>query len=115
MIPAWLEIGALVVMGVVIAADLALAYLRPHVPRARESAIWVAFYVVLALIFAGLLYLNAGVNPSGEFVAGWLTEYSLSVDNLFVFVIIMGRFSVPKKLQQEVLLVGIIRYARKSP
>jgi tellurite resistance protein TerC len=107
-IPAWLEIGGLVVMVIVIAADLALAYFRPHVPRAGESAIWVAFYVGLALIFAGLLYLTAGADTSGEFVAGWLTEYSLSIDNLFVFVIVMGRFSVPAKLQQEVLLVGII-------
>jgi tellurite resistance protein TerC len=107
-IPAWLEVGALVGMVVVIGADLALAYLRPHVPSPRESAIWVSFYVVLALVFAGLLYLYAGTDLSGEFVAGWLTEYSLSIDNLFVFVIIMGRFSVPRKLQQGVLLVGII-------
>jgi tellurite resistance protein TerC len=108
MIPAWLEVGALVAMLVVIAADLALAFLRPRVPKPREAAIWIAFYVLLALVFAGLLYLNGGVNPSGQFLAGWLTEYSLSVDNLFVFVIIMGRFAVPKELQQSVLLVGII-------
>jgi tellurite resistance protein TerC len=107
-IPAWLEIGGLIVMVLVIAADLVLAYARPHTPKIREAAIWIAFYVLLALIFAGLLYLTAGVNPSGQFVAGWLTEYSLSVDNLFVFVIIMGRFAVPKKRQQGVLLVGII-------
>jgi tellurite resistance protein TerC len=107
-IPAWLTIGAIVVMVVVIGADLALAYLRPHVPKAREAAIWIAFYVALALGFAALLYVSAGDDLAGQFTAGWLTEYSLSIDNLFVFVIIMGRFSVPKKLQQAVLLVGII-------
>jgi tellurite resistance protein TerC len=107
-IPVWLEIGGLVVMVLVIVADLVLAYVRPHTPKVREAAIWISFYVLLALIFAGLLYLTAGVNPSGQFVAGWLTEYSLSVDNLFVFVIIMGRFAVPMKRQQGVLLVGII-------
>jgi tellurite resistance protein TerC len=107
-IPSWLEIGALVVMSVVIAADLVLAFIRPRVPSLRESAIWIAFYVLLALVFAALLLLNGGPNPSGQFVAGWLTEYSLSVDNLFVFVIIMGRFAVPRSLQQSVLLMGIV-------
>ena len=107
-IPAWLEIGALVVMGVVIVADLVLAFARPHIPSARESAIWIAFYVLLALGFAALLFFFADGNLAGQFVAGWLTEYSLSVDNLFVFVIIMGRFAVPRALQQSVLLVGIV-------
>jgi tellurite resistance protein TerC len=108
MIPAWLEIWAAIVMLLVIVLDLALAYLRPHVPKARESAIWIGIYVLLALAFAALLYVTAGDDISGQFIAGWLTEYSLSIDNLFVFVIIMGRFTVPKELQQEVLLVGII-------
>jgi tellurite resistance protein TerC len=107
-IPPALEIGSLVVMGLVIIADLALAYLRPHVPGVRESAIWIGFYVALALAFAGLVWAFAGADPAGEFVAGWLTEYSLSIDNLFVFVIIMGRFSVPRTLQQSLLLGGII-------
>jgi tellurite resistance protein TerC len=107
-IPPWLEIGALVVMGVVILADLVLAFARPRVPSLRESAIWIAFYVLLALGFAALLLVFGDANQSGQFVAGWLTEYSLSVDNLFVFVIIMGRFAVPRNLQQTVLLLGII-------
>jgi tellurite resistance protein TerC len=95
-------------MGVVIVADLVLAFLRPHVPSIRESSIWIAFYVLLALVFAALLFFSAGADVAGQFVAGWLTEYSLSLDNLFVFVIIMGRFAVPKNLQQSVLLVGIV-------
>jgi tellurite resistance protein TerC len=102
------EIGAMSIMVLVILADLALAYLRPHVPSARESAIWIACYVALAAVFAGVLVIYGGANASGQFVAGWLTEYSLSIDNLFVFVIIMGRFAVPRQQQQGVLMLGII-------
>jgi tellurite resistance protein TerC len=63
---------------------------------------------VTDLIFAGLMYVFAGAEYAGQFIAGWLTEYSLSIDNLFVFLIIMARFSVPRKYQQEILMVGII-------
>jgi tellurite resistance protein TerC len=95
-------------MGVVILADLVLAFIRPRIPSVREAAIWISFYIILALAFAVLLLRYVDANVSGQFVAGWLTEYSLSVDNLFVFVIIMGRFAVPRSLQQSVLLVGIV-------
>lgn len=108
MIPRWLEIGSLAVMGVVIAADLVLAYRRPRIPSTRESAIWIGGYVALAIGFALLVFAFGGFNLSGQFVAGWLTEYSLSIDNLFVFVIIMGRFAVPRTLQQTLLLTGIV-------
>jgi tellurite resistance protein TerC len=107
-IPRWLEIGSLAVMGVVIVADLLLAYRRPRIPSMRESAIWIGFYVVLALMFAALVLVVSGPDSSGQFVAGWLTEYSLSIDNLFVFVIIMSRFAVPRTLQQSLLLMGIV-------
>jgi tellurite resistance protein TerC len=108
LIPAWLEIGSLAIMVLVIVGDLVLAYRRPHLPSPRESGIWIGFYVALALAFAVLLFFVSGADSAGQFVAGWLTEYSLSIDNLFVFVIIMARFAVPKRLQQEVLLIGII-------
>ena len=107
-LPAWFEITAYVVLLLILAADLVLAYKRPHIPSTRESALWVTFYVVLALIFAGLMYWQGSIDHAAEFIAGWVTEYSLSIDNLFVFVIIMARFSVPRKYQQEVLMVGII-------
>jgi tellurite resistance protein TerC len=107
-IPVWFEIVTMSFMVLVIVADLVSAYVRRHVPSPRESAIWIAFYVLLALAFAAGLLIYDGGNASGQFLSGWLTEYSLSTDNLFVFIIIMGRFAVPKKLQQEVLLVGII-------
>lgn len=107
-IPDWFAISSLIVLSLILICDLLLVVRRPHVPSAKESALWVAFYVVLALVFAGLMFIVAGATASGEFIAGWLTEYSLSIDNLFVFVIIMAQFVVPKKMQQEVLMIGII-------
>ncbi|MFK4728323.1 TerC/Alx family metal homeostasis membrane protein [Agromyces mediolanus] len=107
-LPIWFEIGSLVVLTLILIADLLLVVKRPHVPSFKESTLWVVFYVVLALIFAGLMFLLGDAEHGGQFLAGWLTEYSLSIDNLFVFVIIMAKFQVPRKLQQEVLMVGII-------
>ncbi len=107
-IPAWFEWGSLITMSVIIIADLVLAYRRPHIPSVRESSLWVGFYVLLALVFAGLLVWLGDVEHAGQFVAGWLTEYSLSIDNLFVFLLIMGQFKVPRKYQQEILMVGIL-------
>jgi len=107
-IPAWFQITSFVVLLLILAADLVLAYRRPHVPSTRESALWVSFYVGLALVFALLMLWQGSVEHAGQFIAGWATEYSLSIDNLFVFVIIMAKFSVPRKHQQEVLMVGII-------
>ncbi|WP_395242846.1 TerC family protein [Agromyces sp. MMS24-K17] len=107
-LPLWFEVGSLVVLTLILIGDLLLVLKRPHVPSFKESTLWVVFYVVLALIFAGLMYVLGDAEHAGQFLAGWLTEYSLSIDNLFVFVIIMARFAVPRKLQQEVLMVGII-------
>ena len=107
-LPAWFEISSLVVLVAILAFDLILAYRRPHIPSTRESALWVTFYVGLALVFALLMLIVGGSEPAVQFIAGWVTEYSLSIDNLFVFVIIMARFAVPRKYQQEVLMVGII-------
>ncbi len=107
-LPLWFEIGSLVVITLILLADLAYAVARPHVPSTKESALWVSFYVVLTLIFAGLMFVFAGPQYGAEFLAGWVTEYSLSIDNLFVFVLIMSTFAVPKMYQQEVLMVGIL-------
>ena len=107
-LPLAFEITSYAVLILIVIADLVLAYRRPHIPSTRESALWVTFYVVLALIFAVIMFFVGGAEHAGQFVAGWLTEYSLSIDNLFVFVIIMARFSVPRKYQQEVLMIGII-------
>ena len=107
-LPIWFEVGSFVVLTLILIADLLLVIKRPHVPSMRESTLWVVFYVALALVFALLMLFFAGGEYAGQFIAGWLTEYSLSIDNLFVFVIIMARFAVPKKMQQEVLMVGIL-------
>jgi len=107
-LPVWFEIGSFVFLGLLLLVDLLIVARRPHVPSMRESTLWVVFYVGLALVFGMAMLFLAGGQAAGEFYAGWLTEYSLSVDNLFVFVIIMARFSVPRKYQQEVLMVGII-------
>ena len=92
----------------VIAVDLVAVSRRPHRPSMRESTAWVSFYVALALAFGLLVAVSFGSRYAGEFYAGWLTEYSLSIDNLFVFVIIMSRFRVPATAQQTVLIIGVI-------
>jgi tellurite resistance protein TerC len=102
------EVISFVALGAILLFDLLYVVKRPHEPSMKEAGLWVGFYVTLALIFAGLLFWQAGPDYGQEFVAGWITEYSLSVDNLFVFIIIMARFSVPRKYQQEVLMFGII-------
>lgn len=107
-IPVWFQIGSLVVLTVILIADLLLILKRPHIPSTKESALWVTFYVTLALVFAVVLWLMGDSEHAVQFVSGWLTEYSLSIDNLFVFVLIMTQFSVPRRYQQEVLMVGII-------
>ncbi len=86
---------------------------RPHEPSMGEVSRHLAVYVGLAILFGIGLYFFAephalSPNPSAEFFAGWLTEYSLSVDNLFIFIIIMAKFGVPRQYQQNVLLVGIV-------
>ncbi|MEJ1087688.1 TerC family protein [Microbacterium sp. Mu-80] len=107
-IPLWFEIGSLVVLVLILIGDLLLVRLRPHIPSTKESSLWVLFYVTLALVFAGLLWAFAGGQFAGEFLTGWALEYSLSIDNLFVFVLIMAQFAVPRRLQQQVLMVGIL-------
>ncbi len=107
-LPVVFEVGTFIVLGIVLLFDLLLVVKRPHEPSMKEAGLWVGFYIALALVFAGLMFVFTGPEYGGQFIAGWITEYSLSIDNLFVFIIIMARFSVPRKYQQEVLMVGII-------
>jgi tellurite resistance protein TerC len=95
------------VLGVLV-TDLVLVSRRPHKPTVREAARVVVFFVLLAIAFGGVVWLVWGSQYAAEFYAGWLTEYSLSLDNLFVFVVIMARFAVPAALQQTVLIIGIL-------
>ncbi|MFC0266850.1 TerC family protein [Kushneria aurantia] len=81
---------------------------KPHAPSMKESALWSVFYITLALLFGGGLWLVWGHQHGVEYFAGFITEKSLSVDNLFVFAIIMAKFSVPSIYQQKALLIGIV-------
>ncbi len=96
-----------VVFVVFFVVDLFVIGRKPHVPSTRECVQHIAFFVAAALIFGVCVWFVAGAKPAVEFYSGWLTEYSLSIDNLFVFVIIMSNFAVPKQLQKYVLSVGI--------
>ena len=107
-VPTWVWLATLGGVFALLAADLFLAARRPHAPSMRESTGYVAFFVALAVLFGLGVLLAAGPGYAGQFYAGWITEYSLSVDNLFVFVIIMSRFAVPRAYQQTVLIVGIV-------
>jgi tellurite resistance protein TerC len=97
----------LLVLVLVLVLDFFLAARRPHAVSMREASLWTAFYVSAAIVFGLFIAARFGSDFAGQFYAGWLTEYSLSVDNLFVFVIIMSRFRVPRQSQQFVLLIGI--------
>lgn len=100
-----------ITLGVTVAIllfDIIMIARRPHEPTVKECAIALSFYVGLALAFGVWVWTFHGAEFGIEFYAGWLTEYSLSIDNLFVFILIMSSFAVPRKYQQEALLVGII-------
>lgn len=92
----------------VIVLDLIIVERRPREFGAREASRWVVFYVACAAAFAVFVGWMYGFVYAGEFVAGYLTEYSLSIDNLFVFMLIMSSFAVPAAFQHRVLLVGIL-------
>ena len=81
---------------------------KPHEPTIGESARWSAFYIGLALLFGVGIGMVSGWTYGGEYFAGYLTEKALSIDNLFVFLIVMTGFAVPKIYQQKVLMIGIV-------
>lgn len=92
----------------VLAFDLALAIIRRNKDTSmREASLWTAFYVGAAIVFGYSLGQWSETQARNEFFAGWITEYSLSVDNLFIFILILARFQIDKKKQQLVLLAGI--------
>ena len=101
----WL-ISVAAVVGLVI-FDFYAHVKTPHEPTFRESAIWSAVYIAMAIVFGVVFLVVVGPAHGGEFFAGYITEKSLSVDNLFVFLMIMTSFRVPRIYQQKVLLVGV--------
>jgi tellurite resistance protein TerC len=81
---------------------------KAHIPTLREAAIWSSIYVGLAVVFGVVVFIFGGPTMGGEYFAGYITEKALSVDNLFVFLVIMASFKVPREDQQKVLLFGIV-------
>ncbi|MFD9484201.1 TerC family protein [Streptomyces sp. NPDC059991] len=104
-----LTLWVLTILGLcaLIAADFFIGR-KPHDVSVKEAGIWTVVWVVLAALFGAGLLVFGDSKASGEFFAGFITEKSLSVDNLFVFILIMAKFSVPTHLQQRVLLFGVL-------
>jgi tellurite resistance protein TerC len=103
---AW--VVTLALLAVIVYVDLRVIARRGSAVTLAQSLRWVAIYVGLAVAFGVVLALSAGGRTGAEFFSGYITEYSLSVDNLFVFVIIMARFAVPSLAQDKVLYLGIV-------
>lgn len=102
----WL-VTALIIVGLLI-FDYVFHVRKAHEPTLKEAAIWSTIYIGLALLFGLYILAADGSVAATEYYAGFITEKALSVDNLFVFMIIMGTFRVPRENQQKVLLFGII-------
>jgi tellurite resistance protein TerC len=107
-VPGWLWAATIVGFGILFTIDFWIVGRRPHIPQTPELLRWLSFFIGSAIAFGLFLGWKFGADIGVQFFAGWLTEYSLSVDNLFVFVLIMARFYVPRHLQQYVLMWGII-------
>src|ERR1700729_3163276 len=107
-VPVWMWVAA-AVLAAVVAVEIVLSRRpAPSSSRTRQAVIWVGVYVSLAVVFGLGLGLTSGWTSAGQFYAGFLTEYSLSLDNLFIFFVIMGWLAVPAAPQQRVLLYGIL-------
>jgi len=100
-------ITIVVILGL-LAFDYFFHIRKAHIPTLREAAIWSSIYVGLALVFGVVVWIFGGATMGGEYFAGYITEKALSVDNLFVFLVIMASFKVPREDQQKVLLFGIV-------
>jgi tellurite resistance protein TerC len=107
-VPTWVWLATIGGLIVLLALDLVIVDRHPHEVKVGEAARWVVFYIACATVFGlGIWYFSGG-GYATEFFAGYITEYSLSVDNLFIFVVIMSAFAVPKIHQHRVLLIGIV-------
>jgi tellurite resistance protein TerC len=107
-VPAWVWLATVGGLGVLFALDLIIVDRKPHEVGMAEAARWVVFYLACAAVFGLGVWLFASSDFAVEYFAGYLTEYSLSVDNLFIFVVIMTAFRMPTIQQHRVLLIGIV-------
>jgi tellurite resistance protein TerC len=102
----WIAFNFFVLL--MLALDLGVFNRKAHVVSAKEALIWSGIWITMALIFNGLVYYWFGEHKAVEFLTGYLIEKSLSVDNIFVFVMIFGYFQIPAQYQHKVLFWGII-------
>jgi tellurite resistance protein TerC len=102
----WVGFGALILT--MLSLDLGLFNRKSHTVTYRESVIWSSVWVTLAMIFAGVVFWHLGHQKGVEFLTGYLIELSLSVDNLFVFLLVFSYFKVPAKYQHRVLFWGVM-------
>ena len=105
-VPLWVWIAVIVGIAAIFVFSLIFGR-KAHVITPGEAGRWVAFYVALAVLFGIGVWIFAGSQYAGEFFAGYATEYALSIDNLFVFVILLTAFRVPREMQGRVVLIGI--------
>ena len=104
----WPWVGFMSLIFVLLALDLGVFHRTPHAIRPREAAIWSAIWIALSLTFNAVIYFWKGPGPALEFLTGYLIEKALSVDNLFVFVLIFAYFKVPSSYQHRILFWGIL-------
>ena len=102
----WIALAAIILT--MITVDVVGHVRTPHEPTMKEAAWWSIAYIAMAVVFGGIVWAVWGGQFGQEYFAGYITEKALSVDNLFVFVIMISAFKVPRKYQQEVLLAGIV-------
>ncbi|MEU6645999.1 TerC family protein [Saccharomonospora sp. NPDC046836] len=107
-VPVWLWLATIGGLLALIAVDLVIVDRKPHEVTTGEAARWVIFYISCAVVFGIGVWVLGGHDPGVEFFTGYITEYSLSVDNLFIFMVIMASFRVPAIHQHRVLLIGIL-------
>jgi tellurite resistance protein TerC len=106
--PLWVWVTFFAVVLTALFVDIGIVNRRSHAPSRRETIVWSIIWVSLALAFDGFILLQFGAFKAKEFLTGYLIEMSLSIDNLFVFLLIFGYFKVPKKYQHRVLFWGIL-------
>ncbi len=108
LVPVWVWVLTIVLIVGLLAFDFFFHVRKAHIPTLKEAAIWSAIYVGLAVLFGIAVTIFGGGSMGYQYFNGWLVEKALSVDNLFVFLVIMGSFAVPRRDQQKVLLFGIV-------
>ena len=107
-VPLWIwAISIVVILGFFV-FDFYSHVRTPHEPTLKESGFWTLFYVGIALLFGAGVWAVWDHEHGIQYLTGYVTEKALSVDNLFVFALIMGAFKIPRKYQQKVLLIGIV-------